>query len=113
MSGDSGSPVVDQKDKRMAAYVIAQVHVTDGEKFKEYMKKTPATIARHGGRYLARGGETILLEGKMKAERMVVIEFPSLQKAREWFDSEEYRRIKTFRAGAATASIIAVDGYMP
>jgi uncharacterized protein (DUF1330 family) len=95
----------------MAAYVIAQVNVTDGDKFKEYTKETPATIARHGGRYLARGGETVVLEGEMNAERVVLIEFPSLQKAREWYDSEEYRRIKPLRAGAATASIIAVDGY--
>ena len=97
----------------MAAYVIAQVHVTDGDKFKEYMKKTPETIACHGGRYLARGGETAMLEGDMNAERVVLIEFPSLQRAREWYASEEYQRIKTLRAGAATASIIAVDGYMP
>jgi uncharacterized protein (DUF1330 family) len=94
----------------MAAYVVAQVHVTDGDKFKEYQEKTPETIARHGGRYLARGGGTILLEGKMSAERVVVIEFPSLQKAREWYASEEYQRIKMLRAGAATASIIAVEG---
>jgi uncharacterized protein (DUF1330 family) len=97
----------------MAAYVIAQVDVTDVDKFKEYMKETPATIARFGGRYLARGGETVVLEGAMYAERVVLIEFPSLEKAREWYDSEEYRRIKPLRAGAATASIIAVDGYMP
>jgi uncharacterized protein (DUF1330 family) len=95
----------------MAAYVITQVDVSDEEKFKAYLKETPATIARHGGRYLARGGETILLEGNAKAARVVLIEFPSLQRAREWYDSEEYRRIKPLRAGAATASIIAVEGY--
>lgn len=94
----------------MAAYVIAQVHVTDFEKFKAYIQETPHTIARYGGRYVARGGETIILEGDHPYPRMVIIEFPSLQKAQEWYHSEEYQAIKGLRAGAATGVITAMEG---
>jgi uncharacterized protein (DUF1330 family) len=95
----------------MAAYVIAQVQVTDPGRFQSYLNETPRTLAPFGGRFVARGGKTVVLEGEMKAERMVLIEFPSFQRAQEWYASEEYQRVKTLRAGAATVSIIAVEGY--
>ena len=94
----------------MAAYVIVQAEVTDWEKFKGYLEKTPCTIAKFGGRYVARGGETVILEGEENSKRIVLIEFPSLQKARDWYNSEEYQQIKALRAGAATGSLIAVEG---
>jgi len=94
----------------MAAYVIVQVEVTDGDKFKKYLKETPRVIAQYGGRYIARGGETVIFEGEDQTKRVVLIEFPSLQKAKEWYHSEEYQQIKTLRKGAATGSLIAVDG---
>lgn len=94
----------------MAAYVIVQAEVTDWDRFGEYLKESPGVIARFGGRYLARGGETIMLEGDADTRRMVIIEFPSLQKAKEWYRSEEYQRIKSLRQGAATGSLIAMDG---
>ena len=94
----------------MAAYVIVQTEVTDWEKFKGYLEKTPHTIKKYGGRYVARGGETVILEGKEEVKRVVLIEFPSLQKARDWYNSEEYQQIKALRAGAATGSLIAIEG---
>jgi uncharacterized protein (DUF1330 family) len=94
----------------MAAYVIVQVEVTDWDKFKEYLKETPGTIARYEGQYIARGGQTVVLEGGEKFQRVVLIEFPSLQKAKDWYDSKEYKQIKTLRAGAAIGSIIAIEG---
>jgi uncharacterized protein (DUF1330 family) len=94
----------------VAAYVIAQVEVTDWDKFKEYLKETPRVIAQYGGRYIARGGETVMLEGDDQPERIVLIEFPSLQKAKEWYHSKEYQQIKSLRKGASTGSLIAIDG---
>jgi uncharacterized protein (DUF1330 family) len=94
----------------MAAYVIVQAEVIDWDRFKEYLKESPGVIAKYGGRYIARGGETIMLEGGDESKRTVIIEFPSLQKAREWYDSEEYQRVKSLRQGAATGSILAIDG---
>jgi uncharacterized protein (DUF1330 family) len=94
----------------MAAYVIVQAEVTDWDRFGEYLKASPDAIARYGGRYIARGGETATLEGEERNERVVLIEFPSLQKATEWYNSKEYRQIKALRAGAATGRLIAIEG---
>ena len=94
----------------MAAYVIAQIEVTNWEKFKAYTQETPATIAKHGGRFLARGAEINVLEGNYPDKRVVLIEFPSMQKAQEWYHSDEYQRVKALRQDAATGVLIAVDG---
>jgi uncharacterized protein (DUF1330 family) len=94
----------------VAAYVIVQAEVTDWEKFKEYLKETPRVIAQYGGKYIARGGEMVLLEGIDQNIRVVVIEFPSLQRAKEWYHSEEYQHIKSLRKDAATGLLIALDG---
>jgi uncharacterized protein (DUF1330 family) len=94
----------------VSAYVIVQAEVTDSQKFGEYLKESPGIIARYGGKYIVRGGEKIILEGDDKEKRVVVIEFPTLEKAKEWYGSEEYQRIKRLREGAAVGSLIAVDG---
>jgi uncharacterized protein (DUF1330 family) len=94
----------------MAAYVIVQVEVTDWDKFKEYLKETPRTITQYEGQYIARGGQTVMLEGEGKTKRVVLIKFPSLQKAKDWYNSKEYQQIKTLHAGAATGSLIAIEG---
>lgn len=94
----------------MAAYVIVQVEVTNWDKFKEYLKESPRVIAQYGGRYIARGGETVILEGQGQANRVVLIEFPSLKRAKEWYYSKEYQQIKILRAGAATGTLVAIEG---
>ena len=94
----------------MAAYVIVQVEVTDPERFGAYLRESPAIIKRYGGEYLARGGETVILEGDEPARRMVIIEFPSLEQAQAWYNSPEYQQAKTLRNGAAVGSLIAIDG---
>jgi len=94
----------------MAAYVVAQIEVNDWDKFQKYLNENPRVIAQYGGRYIARGGETVILEGKEQINRVVLIEFPSLEKAKEWYYSKEYQQIKTLRTGAATGSIIAIEG---
>jgi uncharacterized protein (DUF1330 family) len=98
------------KEHHMAAYLVARLNVTDWEKFSEYQKSVPATIASHGGRYLARGGEMITFEGEKQPERTVLIEFPSLQRAREWYLSDEYQRLKKLRLRASTGTLIIVEG---
>ena len=95
----------------MPAYLIARVHVTDPERYREYTKLTPAAIARHGGRFIVRGGEVTVLEGPEERDRVVVIEFPSLEHARTFWSSPEYGEAKAKRAGAATGQFILVDGY--
>jgi uncharacterized protein (DUF1330 family) len=94
----------------MSAYVLARITVTDWDRYQEYIKASPAAIAAFGGRFIARGGRMATLEGPEETARMVLVEFPSLKKAREWYDSEEYQAARELRAGAAEVSIIAVEG---
>jgi uncharacterized protein (DUF1330 family) len=94
----------------MPAYVIVQIEVTYQVKFARYLKEMPAIVATAGGRYIARGGKKEVFEGTEGASRVVIIEFPSLEKAREWYYSEDYKKVKELRADAARGSIIAVEG---
>lgn len=97
----------------MAAYLVVRVNVTDQNKFREYLKATPAIIAKHGGKYIARGGEMVTLEGPPETRRIVIIEFPSLEKARQFYDSSEYQDARRLREGAAVGEIIVVEGVKP
>src|SRR4051794_38249249 len=94
----------------MPAYLIGRVHVNAWPRYSEYTKATPAIIAQFGGRFIARGGETVTLEGAEETSRLVLIEFPTLAAAKEFFHSEEYRRAKALREGAAVAQFVVIDG---
>jgi uncharacterized protein (DUF1330 family) len=92
------------------AYVIADVDVTDPERYGDYTERTPALIARHGGRWVVRGGATRVLEGGWNPGRIVVIEFPSVAAALGWFESNDYQEIAAIRREASTARILVVEG---
>lgn len=97
----------------MPAYIIGRVTVTDPGRYAEYMKATPAVIAQFGGKFIARGGDKITLEGEIETARLVILEFPSMERAQAFFNSAEYQQVKSLRAGAANAQFIAIDGYVP
>lgn len=94
----------------MAAYIIGRVQVTDWARYAEYMKLTPGIIAQYGGRFIARGGESMTLEGPEETNRVVILEFPTFDAAKQFFHSEEYQQVKTLREGAAVAQFFAMDG---
>ena len=94
----------------MAAYVIAEVDVHDSALFDEYRKIVPGTIAQYGGKYLVRGGAVEVKEGGWKPTRLVVLEFPSMEQARKWYDSPEYAPALALRLKAANAKLILVEG---
>lgn len=94
----------------MAAYVIAQIEITDPERYADYVQQVPATIARYGGRYLARGGRAEALEGRLAGPRIAIVEFDSYERAKEWHDSEDYRGPRALRQGASISSLVLVDG---
>ena len=94
----------------MPAYLIADVEITDAAGFDEYRKLVPGTIEKYGGRYLVRGGAVEHLEGDWQPRRLVVLEFPSLEQARRWYDSEEYRGPKALRFQSARTSLILAEG---
>ena len=94
----------------MPAYIIARVEVTDWTKYREYTQATPAAIARYGGKFIIRGGDVVNLEGEPETRRLVVIEFPTLEQAKTFYNSPEYGAAKKLRAGAAIGQFIAVNG---
>ncbi len=94
----------------MAAYVIADVDVTDPELFAEYRKLVSPIVEMYGGRYIVRGGESEVIEGDGTPHRTVVIEFDSLARAKQWYHSPEYAPAKEMRFRSANTSLIVVDG---
>ncbi len=97
----------------MPAYVIVDLTVTDLAAMEEYRKRVPGTLTPYGGRFLVRGGAHQTVEGDWKPNRLVVLEFPSMEQARRWYDSEEYREPKTMRLRAGRANMVMVDGVPP
>jgi uncharacterized protein (DUF1330 family) len=94
----------------MAAYLIVRADVTQWDKFREYLQVTPSIIEQYGGKYIARGGEMITFEGPEETRRVVIIEFPSLEKIQEFYHSVEYRKARKIRHNAAIGEMIAIDG---
>lgn len=94
----------------MAAYVIATIEVTDAEQFEVYRGQVPATIEKHGGKYLARGGQVEMVEGERPARRTVVLEFESLEQARGWYYSEDYAGPKELRIASTISEVMIVEG---
>ncbi|MGA2548829.1 MAG: DUF1330 domain-containing protein [Burkholderiaceae bacterium] len=93
----------------MAAYIIAQVEVTDPSQYEEYRKWSTAAMKAHGVEILARGGRTERLEGRDPG-RVVVLGFPSFDAARAFYDSPEYERARRVREGAAIMNMLIVEG---
>jgi uncharacterized protein (DUF1330 family) len=94
----------------MLAYLVIRVKVTDAEKYQHYLKIVPAVIEKFGGKALVRGGQTEALEGPPETRRIVILEFPTMEKAREFYNSPEYQQTKKLRLGAAVGEIVAVEG---
>lgn len=94
----------------MAGYVIAEVEVTDPQGFEEYRQMVPATIEKYGGRFVVRGGSTETLEGQWVPKRLVVIQFDSVERAKQWWASEEYRDAKALRQRTAVTNLVIVEG---
>lgn len=92
------------------AYLVGQIDVTNPTQYAEYAKLTPAIIEKFGGRFLARGGKNVTLEGRSAPARVVVLEFPSFEKAQEFYNSPEYQKAKQVREGAASANFVIVEG---
>jgi uncharacterized protein (DUF1330 family) len=97
----------------MSAYIIAEVEVTDPSTYASYRAQTPGVVARHGGRFIVRGGAAETLEGEGEPGRLVVLEFPDLAAARRFYASPEYQAIIGIRHQAAKSRLILVEGHTP
>jgi uncharacterized protein (DUF1330 family) len=94
----------------MPAYVIADIEILDQTLFEQYRQQVPATIAAHGGRYLARGGATEVLEGAWSPRRCVVLEFPDMARFRAWWSSPEYEPLRQLRQRATNSNLVVTQG---
>ncbi len=95
----------------MPAYIVGDVTVTDPDRYKAYAAHTESTLKPFGGRFIVRGGASEVLEGAWEPGRLVVMEFPSAQAARDWYASEHYQEILPIRHEASTGSLVLVAGY--
>ena len=94
----------------MPAYVIVEIEVTDPAGYEEYKKQAAAIVHQYGGRYLARGGMTEVLEGNWKPKRIVILEFESVARAKGWLNSEEYREPRMRRHATAKTHMLVIEG---
>ncbi|HKB83897.1 MAG TPA: DUF1330 domain-containing protein [Burkholderiales bacterium] len=94
----------------MPAYLISQIEIHDRQGYEEYRKLVGPSLAKYGGKFIARGGTIDVLEGNWSPQRIVICEFESLKRAREWYDSPEYKPAMDIRQKTADAQIIVVDG---
>jgi uncharacterized protein (DUF1330 family) len=94
----------------MAAYVIADVDVKDPVRYKDYRDMVLPTIAAYGGRFLARGGRVDALEGAWQPNRLVIVEFPSVERAKAWWNSSEYAEAKALRQATSVGSLVVIEG---
>jgi uncharacterized protein (DUF1330 family) len=94
----------------MSAYVIVEIEIHDSAAYDEYRKVVGPTLTRYGGKFIVRGGKIDVLEGNWNPKRIVVLEFENAARAREWYDSEEYRVPKQIRMKASKGNIIVVEG---
>jgi len=94
----------------MPAYLIARVRVRDPAAYEEYKRLAAAAIEKFEGRYRARGGAMVTLEGDEESNRVVIVEFPSLERAKAWYRSPEYQKAIAARSGCADGQFVLVEG---
>jgi uncharacterized protein (DUF1330 family) len=95
----------------MPAYVVVEIEVRDAQQYERYKQLAAASVGAHGGRYIARGGATETLEGSWSPSRLVMLEFPTMQHARDWYGSADYREAMAVRQGCASAQMVLTEGY--
>lgn len=94
----------------MTAYVILDIDVHDPAQYEEYKKLSPASIATYGGKFIVRGGKTETLEGDWSPIRLVVLQFDSVERAKAWINSEEYREARAMRHKTSTSQAVVAEG---
>ena len=94
----------------MTAYIILDIEVTDPAGYDDYKKLAPPSIPLYGGKYIARGGKSETLEGDWHSERLVILEFESVERAKTWLNSPEYAQARALRHKYAKSKMIVVEG---
>jgi uncharacterized protein (DUF1330 family) len=94
----------------MPAYVIFDLHVDDPDAYAPYREPAGRSVEAHGGRYLARGGAHEVLEGDWDVDRLVILEFPSMEQARAWYGSPDYQEVLSIRQAASRGRGVLLEG---
>ena len=94
----------------MKAYLITDIHVHDLETYQSYIGQVPPFIAKHGGTYLVRAGKTTVADGDWQPERLIILEFPSMERAQAFIEDPEYAKVATLRQAAAKTNMVLVEG---
>lgn len=97
----------------MPAYVIAHIDVKDPVKYEDYKAMSPISIQKFGGRFIVRGAQAEVLEGTWQPKRLVLLEFPSVEAAKQWWASEEYAPAKALRQATSTGDMVVLEGFDP
>ena len=94
----------------MAAYLYASLEVTDATAYGAYSDAVSGLIALHGGRFLVRGGDTVVLEGNATPRRQIIVEFPDMAHLQAFYTSADNRRLIALRRSAARGPLLAIEG---
>jgi uncharacterized protein (DUF1330 family) len=94
----------------MPAYVIVDIDIVDPVGYEEYKKLASATVEKYGGKYIVRGGQVETLEGNWNPKRIVVLQFESMQRAKDWLNCAEYCEPRKMRHRTAKTKMIVVEG---
>lgn len=94
-------------------FVVVDVEVQDAAAYAAYRAKAPATLQRHGGRYIVRGGDLTHREPGWDVSRFVILQFPSVADAKAWYDSPEYQAILPIRLKSTKSRLMIVEGLDP
>lgn len=94
----------------MPAYLVVQITVKDPETYRRYITLAPPSIAHYGGKYLVRAGANETLEGSWRPTRFVMLEFPSMERAKAWWNSPEYAEAKALRQSCADTEMLLIEG---
>ena len=97
----------------MPAYVVAHVEVTDPVGYAEYRSLVLDTLTAFGGRFLVRGPNPEVLEGSWDPKRLVIVEFPDAEHARQWWSSPEYAAAKAIRQATSVSTLVLLEGVSP
>lgn len=94
----------------MPAYVLSMMAIHDPETYRKYTDRTPPTVAKYGGKFLARGTPVETLEGEEYKDRLVILEFPNAKAARDWWADPAYQEAVTFRHASSTSTLLMMEG---
>jgi len=94
----------------MSGYIIVQINVKNNENYKEYLKHVTSIASKYAGEYIVRAGNFDILEGQWPYKRNVVIKFPTIEKAKDFYNCEEYQPVKKIRIENSDCNLIIIEG---